>query len=101
METVTPAGLPPENAPAPDVTGPDITPAGLPPADPADPEADKPVTPAGLPPRPRILGGRPMPMAGLMMTALAGIGLISVIGGAGRLLGGRFRGPVPQGRRAA
>ncbi len=52
METVTPAGIPPKDAPAPDMTGPDITPAGLPPKNAPSPEAPgAPVTPAGLPPR--------------------------------------------------
>ncbi len=51
METVTPAGLPPEHTPTPDL-GPEITPAGLPPVDPNDPEAAEPVIPAGLPASP-------------------------------------------------
>ncbi len=82
METVTPVGLPPEKGPAPDMTGPAIT-------------------PAGLPPRPRILTQHGMPVTGLMLTALAGVGLVSLIGGAGRLVGRRFRGPVPPGQRVA
>ena len=59
METVTPAGLPPRDAPAPDVTGPDIVPAGLPPLDGPDSDGGAEITPAGLPPRARHpLSGR-------------------------------------------
>ena len=60
METVTPAGLPPRDAPAPDMTGPDITPAGLPPRA-AVPLLDKVSTPA------------------LVVAALAGVGLFALI----------------------
>lgn len=79
METVTPAGLPPRDAPAPDVTGPDITPAGLPPVDAPDPGAGETVTPAGLPPRPGV--GHSLSGATLALTALAGVGLAALIGG--------------------
>jgi len=60
METLTPAGLPPGDAPAPDVTGPDMTPAGLPPRKPA---------------------GHSLPTAALTLTALAGLSLAALIRG--------------------
>lgn len=60
METVTPVGLPPRDAPAPDMTGPDVTPAGLP--------------PQGLPVAvPRL------PTTVLVVAALAGIGLFTLV----------------------
>ena len=78
METITPAGLPPRDAPAPDVTGPDIT-------------------PAGLPPRAEIVPARPMSASALVLAALVGVGLASLIGNAGLMLR-RLPGPLPSRR---
>ena len=70
METVTPAGLPPRDAPAPDMTGPDITPAGLPPQR----------LPVVLP---------HVPTTVLVVAALAGIGLFTLVNRASGLFGHR------------
>ncbi len=80
METATLAGLPSDDAMAPDVTGPDIT-------------------PTDLPPRARVLSHRPAPVMGLVVAALAGIGLASLIGAGGHFLRRRFSGPVLSGRQ--
>ncbi len=77
METVTPAGLPSSDAPAPDVTGPDVIPAGLPPREGPDPEGGAEITPAGLPPR----KGQGVSAAAVALTALAGVSLAALIGG--------------------
>ena len=60
METATPAGLPPKDAPAPDVTGPDMTQAGLSPPKPAS---------------------HSLPTPALTLTALAGLSLAALIRG--------------------
>ena len=60
METVTPAGLPPEDAPAQDMTGPDLMAADLPPR---WTERHSPSTGA------------------LVLAALAGFSLAALIGG--------------------
>lgn len=82
METITPAGSPPRDAPAPDVTGPDIT-------------------PAGLPPRAKILPARPVSASILALAALAGVGLASLIGKASDLTSRRFPKPLSSGRGRA
>jgi hypothetical protein len=79
METATPAGLPPRNAPASDVTGPDIV-------------------PAGLPPRTRILSAHPMSASAVVLAALAGLGLASLIGRASDLTSRHFPKPLSPGR---
>ncbi len=66
METITPAGLPPRDAPALDMTGPDITPAGLPPQKPAP-----------------LL--QPASTTVLVVAALAGIGLFALVNRASAL----------------
>ncbi len=90
METVTPIGPASDDAPASDITGPEVVPAG---------PSLRPQALSRRVERARTLGGQPMPLMGVAMTVLAGIGLVSLIGGAGRLVGRRFPGPVPTGRR--
>lgn len=60
METATPVGLPPRDAPAADVTGPDMTPADVP---------------------QRAATGHLPSVASLALTALAGIALAALVGG--------------------
>jgi len=82
METVTPAGLVPGDGPAPDVTGPDTTPAGLAPG--------------------AVIEDRHVPpVAGLVVMALAGIGLAAVAGTAAHVFTRWFTVAFPQDRRLA